>query len=150
MNSKAGVVTVLVIAVVVLTVPLWVALGQRVTGRLKPAPEIPKPTNSELCIMKEPRAQHMQVIDEWRNSVVREGKSVYKSQNHVDPKTGEPVEYVMSLTQTCLLECHASEKDPATDAEGNVLSVQQRFCNECHQFANIRPNCWDCHLEGSP
>jgi hypothetical protein len=150
MNSRAGVIVALVVALVVLTVPFWYALGQRVTGRSQAAPDIPKPTNAENCVENNMRARHMQVIDEWRDAVVREGQRVYPSQDHRDPHTGEPVEYVMSLTETCLLKCHSTEENPKTDEAGNVLSVQQRFCNECHQFANIRPNCWDCHLEGSP
>ena len=33
MNSKAGVVIGLIIGLVVLTVPFWYALGQRITGQ---------------------------------------------------------------------------------------------------------------------
>ncbi len=144
MNSKAGVVIALVIALVVLTVPFWYALGQRVTNRLQPAPVSVVPTGEGMhCVEKNMRARHMQVLDEWRDAVVRDGKKMYQSQDYRDPDTDEPIEYEMSLTNTCL-KCHAS-----ADPESTV-SVQQRFCNECHQYANIRPNCWDCHLEGSP
>jgi hypothetical protein len=147
MNSKAGVIIGLVIALVVLTVPFWYALGQRVTGRSQPAPEIALPTAEDMgcpekdrhCVEDNMRARHMQVIDEWRDAVVRDGiTEEYESQDHPGSS------YVRSLTKTCLLQCHASAEPDST------VSVQQRFCNECHQYANIRPNCWDCHLEGSP
>jgi hypothetical protein len=123
----------------VLTVPFWYALGQRVSGQSDPAPSPALPTNAEHCIEKDMRAQHMQVIDEWRDTVVREGiTEKYKS-------TSFPGEtYERSLTKTCLMQCHA------TGDVDSTVSVQERFCNECHEYANIRPNCWDCHLTGSP
>jgi hypothetical protein len=135
MNSKVAVVIGLIIALIVLTCPFWYALA---AGRPDPPPSSALPEGH--CIEKDMRARHMQVIDEWRDAVVREGiTEEYESEDF----PGES--YVRSLTKTCLLECHAH--DGRAD-EG--LSVQQRFCNECHQYANVRPNCWDCHLEGSP
>jgi hypothetical protein len=138
MNSKGSVIFGLVIAIVVLTLPFWYAMGQRVTGRSEPAPSVPKPTNSEHCVEKDMRARHMQVIDEWRDTVVRDGVAEkYESQDF----PGEA--YERSLTKTCLMQCHATAEG------GEGATVQDRFCNECHQYANIRPYCWDCHLKGS-
>jgi len=128
----------LVVAIVVLTLPFWYALGQRVMGQSDPAPSVPKPTNSEHCIENDMRARHMEVIDEWRNEVVREGTTErYESKDY----PGESFE--RSLTKTCLMQCHA------TAETGEGATVQERFCNECHAYANVRPNCWDCHLKGS-
>jgi hypothetical protein len=146
MNSKAGVVIGLIIGLVVLTVPFWYALGQLATGQSDPPPSLALPTNAERCVEANMRAVHMQVIDEWRDAVVRDGVTdKYES-------TDFPGElYERSLTKTCLMQCHATAKvDTNLVADGQAMSVQQRFCNECHQYANVRPNCWDCHLEGSP
>ncbi len=143
MNSKSGVIVGLVIALVVLTVPFWYALGQQFMGKSVSKPSVPKPTNAEKCIEENMRARHMQVIDEWRNAVVREGVT--------DPyRASDGNEYERSLTKTCLMQCHSTEEEPKTDEAGTVLPVQERFCQECHEYTNIRPNCWDCHLKGSP
>ncbi len=141
MNSRVNVIFGLVIAIVVLTLPFWYALAQPKAARKAPA--MPRPTNSDRCIEEDMRARHMQVIDEWRNTVVRDGVA--------EPyKAADGNEYERSLTKTCLMQCHSTEDQPKTDEAGNVLPVQERFCQECHEYANIRPNCWDCHLKGSP
>jgi hypothetical protein len=38
-------------------------------------------------------------------------------------------EYEISLTDTCL-SCHSDKEE---------------FCDTCHEYAGISPNCWDCH-----
>jgi hypothetical protein len=69
------------------------------------------------------RANHMQLLDEWRDAVVRDG---YRQHVRVDGKSFE-----MSLSNTCL-DCHSNKKD---------------FCDKCHEYASVRPYCWDCHIE---
>ncbi len=69
------------------------------------------------------KAEHMQLLDEWRDTVVRNNKRMYT--NLID-KT-----YEMSLTNTCM-ECHYNKKD---------------FCDKCHNYASVDPYCWDCHIE---
>jgi hypothetical protein len=69
------------------------------------------------------RADHMQLLDLWRHSVVREGKRIY-----VNP---DGKEYNMSLSNTCL-DCHSNKAE---------------FCDRCHNYASVRPYCWDCHIE---
>jgi len=71
----------------------------------------------------EMRASHMQVIYDWRETVVRGGARTYR---HPDG-TDRP----MSLSNTCLA-CH----------EG-----QEKFCNACHQYLAVKPFCWDCHFD---
>jgi len=55
--------------------------------------------------------------------VVRDGERYYTS------TSGE--QFVMSLTSTCLV-CHAD---------------RDAFCTTCHDYANVKPTCWDCHVD---
>ncbi len=67
-------------------------------------------------------ANHMDLLDEWRNSVVREGNRIYTAK--------DGTQFNMSLTNTCL-DCHDNK---AT------------FCDRCHNYAAVDPACWDCHI----
>ena len=40
-------------------------------------------------------------------------------------------EYDKSLTRGCMA-CHTS---------------RENFCARCHDYADVRPACWDCHVE---
>jgi hypothetical protein len=67
------------------------------------------------------RAEHMQMLDQWRDAVVREGKTHYVS------ASGQPFE--MSLDDGCL-KCHSNRDE---------------FCDSCHDYASVEVYCWDCH-----
>ncbi|NMW20865.1 MAG: sulfate reduction electron transfer complex DsrMKJOP subunit DsrJ [Chlorobiaceae bacterium] len=67
------------------------------------------------------RANHMRVLNEWRNSAVREGDRIYLASN------GSKFEKSLN---TCL-ECHKKNR---------------LFCFNCHMYANVKPKCWNCHL----
>lgn len=79
----------------------------------------------EVCIedAKWMRANHMQVLNDWRNEVVRYGNRLYTSS--LNGKT-----YEMSLQNTCM-SCHVSKVE---------------FCDKCHNNATVNPYCWDCHV----
>jgi len=38
--------------------------------------------------------------------------------------------YMKGLQLTCL-QCHTSK---------------EKFCDSCHQYAAVKPYCWDCHF----
>ncbi len=69
------------------------------------------------------RSSHMQLLNDWRNEVIREGNRIYVSKT--DKK-----EYEMSLQNTCT-KCHTSKA---------------QFCDKCHDFVGTAPKCWDCHI----
>jgi len=79
--------------------------------------------DSSACIGSKEymRANHMRVLNEWRHSSVRDGNRV-----HVAPD-GRKIEKSLN---TCL-NCHS----------GNRM-----FCFNCHMYANVKPNCWNCHI----
>jgi len=118
MSDKPIIVIGLVIALVVLTVPFWYALAAG-TGEATPELDLPE----GQCVAEDMTARHMELLDQWRDEVVREGDC---SDIEVNGK-----KYAKSLTRGCL-SCHTSRQD---------------FCVKCHSYANVEPTCWDCHVE---
>ncbi|MEW6221126.1 MAG: sulfate reduction electron transfer complex DsrMKJOP subunit DsrJ [Thermodesulfobacteriota bacterium] len=117
MYNTGKVLTGLVLFVGFITYPFW-------GGEASPVPKLQKPEKEKQCI--EPvafmRAQHMQMLDDWRNDVVRQATRKYTA---VDGK-----QHNMSLQNTCM-KCHTSKKE---------------FCDKCHTYAGVSPFCWTCHV----
>jgi hypothetical protein len=65
----------------------------------------------------------MQILNDWRDAVVREDRRVYVS------STGK--QYDMSLQNTCM-KCHDDK---------------EKFCDKCHVALSVDPYCWTCHIE---
>jgi len=69
------------------------------------------------------RAEHMVLVNNWRDSVVRDDNRGYLSNaNHK--------RFNMSLQNGCM-QCHSNKK---------------KFCDECHNYLAVKPYCWDCHI----
>ena len=115
-NAKV-VIPVLLLFVGLLTYPLW-------QGGTNERPELQKPAKGTHCVESAEwmRANHMQLLDQWRHEVVREQKRTYTS------TTGET--YNKSLSETCL-DCHQSK---------------EQFCDQCHEYASVKLVCFNCHL----
>ena len=111
----------LAVFLVLVTAPMWWNLA---TGADIQAPELDLPQGQPGCVLPvgEMRASHMELLDDWRDLVVRDGERVMT--------TWDGRETRRSLTKTCL-GCH-------TDTE--------KFCDRCHGYVGVAPNCWDCHL----
>jgi len=123
MKNKGLIITGLVIFLIIVSTPLWWNLF---AGGAAEAPEpqlSDKAKAAEHCVESKDymKKEHMQLLDEWREDVVRHAKRTY-----INSK-GE--KFDMSLTNTCL-DCH-SNKD--------------KFCDACHDYTSVRPYCWDCH-----
>jgi len=123
MNDRKYIVTGLVIFLVIATFPFWYNLGKASSG-----PEIKlteKAKAAKECVMPTTymRAEHMQLLDLWRHSVVRNGERIFVN--------AQGKEFPMSLSNTCL-DCHANKAD---------------FCDKCHTYASVTPYCWDCHID---
>ena len=122
MNDKYKIYTGILLFLAILTLPFWYNLG-----KAAPAPEITLPDSAVTgaCVRSTDymKTQHMQLLDEWRDSVVREGKRIY-----VDSSGRE---FRMSLSDTCL-DCHSEKAE---------------FCDRCHRYASVTPYCWDCHID---
>ncbi len=70
------------------------------------------------------RREHMQLLNNWRDSVVREMYRKYVS-------TSNGKRFDMSLQNGCM-HCHSNKK---------------KFCDECHNYMAVKPYCWDCHIQ---
>jgi len=125
MKDKKLIVTGVIIFLIIATFPFWYN-----RGKAAPMPELvltPKAKAAKVCVRSTEymRAEHMQLLDKWREKVVREGDRIYVS------PSGK--QYNMSLSNTCL-DCHSNKA---------------QFCDRCHDYASVRPYCWDCHLDKS-
>ncbi len=91
-------------------------------------PDLARPAQATRCVAPTDymRASHMVLLGQWREAVVRNGVRTYTA---ADGRT-----FRMSLTGTCLRQCHTDKR---------------KFCDRCHDYADVRPTCWDCHLDGS-
>ncbi|HWR72405.1 MAG TPA: sulfate reduction electron transfer complex DsrMKJOP subunit DsrJ, partial [Nitrospirota bacterium] len=67
--------------------------------------------------------EHMQILNNWRDSVVRDNKRQYVSDT-------SKRHFNMSLQNECM-QCHSNKK---------------KFCDECHNYLAVKPFCWDCHI----
>lgn len=114
----------LIIFLLLITSPFLLHIGK---PDVAPQPSLDTPVIKQMsdkqCVESADfmRTGHMQMLNDWRDQVVREGKTVYVS------SSGR--EYEMSLENSCL-NCHSN---------------QQEFCDSCHTYADVDPYCWDCH-----
>ena len=101
------------------TFPFWYGLGQAV-----PVPKVQLPKDQKACVAPTEfmKTSHMQMLNEWRDYVVRDGLRVFVA---ADGK-----KYNMSLSNQCM-KCHAEKT---------------KFCDQCHNYLGVAPYCWDCHV----
>ena len=125
MRDRGRILVGLALFVALVTFPFWSRLAASGEGETA-QPELVYPADANNCVEDTPfmTANHMDLLNRWRDYVVRSGVLTYTSTT-----TGE--EYLMSLTKTCL-DCHESRDD---------------FCTRCHDYANVEPTCWDCHVQ---
>ena len=124
MNDKGKIIAGIVIFFIVATFPFWFNMFMEKA----PAPEpvlTAKAKAAEKCVRDTEfmTANHMQLLDEWRDTVVRKAERIYTN--------AEGKEFTMSLSNTCL-DCHSNKTE---------------FCDRCHTYASIEPYCWDCHID---
>jgi len=110
----------LVIFLCIITLPIWYSLA---SGKAAYVPEPQIVTKEKRCIEAKEwmRENHMDLLDNWRESAVRQGNRTYVA--------SDGQEYEMSITGTCL-DCHPNKSG---------------FCDQCHDYVGVKPDCWDCH-----
>jgi [DsrC]-trisulfide reductase subunit J len=113
----------LVLFAALVTAPAWL-------GAARPSRplELARPSKAKQCVEATAfmRARHMELLDGWRDAVVRRAERVYVAS---DGRRHE-----ISLTRTCL-GCH---EEP------------EKFCDRCHAYAGVEALCWDCHRKKRP
>ncbi len=120
MYDSGKIIPGLIIFVLFVTFPIWYNHGD--AGAV-PKVELPKDTKECVLPADEMRAEHMQLLNEWRDDVLRSADRSF------NVKIGDK-KYQMSLMNTCM-QCHTSKK---------------KFCDQCHDYTSVSPYCWDCHL----
>ncbi len=118
MYNTGKVVLGIIVFIALFSSPFLINMSGDVTGM----PEMTVPEGECIYPKDEMRANHMDILNTWRDKVVREDIR-YTEIN------GEQVE--MSLSHTCM-SCHESRKE---------------FCNRCHDYMEVKPYCWDCHVD---
>ena len=88
-------------------------------GAPKPVVKIENPGQC-VAPVEEMRKNHMEMLKHTRDRTVRQGIRGEKSG-----------------LNGCI-DCHASK------ATGTVLG-KEGFCQECHTYAAVKLDCWDCH-----
>lgn len=120
MYDSGKIIAGLIVFLGLFTSPFWYDLSND-KAMIQPNPILP--SNQKECVASTEfmRRDHMELLDDWRFQVVREGGTNYMSSH------GKVFE--MRFTKTCL-GCH-----PNTS----------QFCDQCHNYVGVNPYCWDCH-----
>jgi len=113
----------LVIFLGLATFPAWHNLAARVTAK-GPNPALPAREKQCVAPLEYMKTAHMTLLLNWREDVVRRDVRDFTAFNGKH--------YTMSLTTTCLQQCHGTKAD---------------FCDRCHNYAAVSPPCWNCHLD---
>ncbi len=121
MYNKGTIIPGLIVFVLFVTFPIWFSMFTT-AGEL-PKPELP-PGGEKHCVASAEymRANHMQLLNEWRDNVLRDAD---REILEIDG-----VKYPKGLQMACM-KCH---------------SQKEKFCDSCHTYAAVDPYCWDCHL----
>lgn len=127
MYDKGKIIPMLIIFIVLVAFPfLYNKTIGKTSAKLKVSLDTPviKKMSKKQCIKPTNvmRNEHMKILDEWRKSVIRNGEREY---GIIDG-----VKYEKSLEKTCI-HCHSNKKD---------------FCDKCHNYVNVKPYCWNCHI----
>lgn len=126
MNDRNTIITGLVIFIVIITFPVWYNMGRassaptpKLVGKAKTAGECVAPKD----YMK---LEHMQILDVWRDAVVRDADRIYTS------ASGKQYNMSLSTGEDSCIGCHTEKAE---------------FCDKCHDYASVNPYCWDCHID---
>lgn len=123
MRDRALIFAGLVVFLGLVTFPVWYNMT---SGARAAAPEIKLPPGG-TCVAPTDymKTSHMSLLVQWRDAAVRENNRRYTA---FDGK-----EYTISLTGTCLKQCHTNKAE---------------FCDRCHNYSGVRtPYCWECHVD---
>lgn len=128
---------------------LGATVANRSLGKFRTKPAIELPKHEKFCVrdVNFMRKNHMKLLNDWRDQVVRDGVRKEKIPRRDDQgkilkdSSGKTVYQTIerSLTKTCL-RCH---DNPRT------------FCDRCHLYAGvIKPGgnivCFHCHIMPNP
>ena len=140
MGDRGKILLGLAIFVILVTFPFWGRLAASGDAQVD-RPELEYPADATACVEDTPYmiANHMDLLNSWRDAVVRDGALDYAA------TSGES--YLMSLTETCL-DCH-SDPDMEMERGERTISVfvdeevlrgsihADVECVFCHESADV-------------
>ena len=106
MYDSGKIIPGLIIFVLIITFPIWYNHGD--AGEVPKAGKAQRTQSSVSCRLTEMRTKHMQLLNQWRDEVLRTGDRAFFE---VEGKM-----YQKSLQNACI-KCHTSKK---------------KFCDTCH------------------
>ncbi|HKJ97971.1 MAG TPA: sulfate reduction electron transfer complex DsrMKJOP subunit DsrJ [Desulfotignum sp.] len=123
--TNKWIVTGLAVFVLAVLSPFW--FNMVTTTQAAPEPELlGRAKEARKCVLDkyDMRANHMSLLDEWRDAVVRDADRIYVAAN------GKSFHMSLSTGENSCLGCH---EDKA------------KFCDSCHTYTSVEPYCWECH-----
>jgi hypothetical protein len=123
--NKNTIIAGLVIFVIAVLSPIW--FNMVTTTQAAPEPELSaRAKEAKKCVLDkfDMRANHMSLLDDWRDSVVRDADRMYTAAN------GHEFNMSLSTGENSCLGCHEDK---------------EKFCDSCHTYASVTPYCWECH-----
>ncbi len=125
MYDAGKIIAGLMVFLVLMTFPIWHNLLFGVTEIQDPEIATKNMPGKDQCVKStaEMKALHMDLLNQWRDSAVRQGERVYTA--------ADGRKFNMSLSQTCM-DCHNNK---------------EKFCDRCHNAVAVSPYCWECHIE---
>ncbi len=123
MHDGGKIIAGLIVFLGLVTFPFWYNVGS--AAYKSPELQLPPKSKATQCVESTDwmKGEHMQLLDHWRDYVVRDADRVYTSRDF-------GTHFEMSLQKTCM-ECH---------------ETKEKFCDRCHDAAAVAPYCWDCHI----
>lgn len=123
MYGSGRVIPSLIIFVGLMTFAIWYN-----AGKAQQPPDLVLPDEYRECVRDTQfmRESHMVLLHEWRDDILRRSGTR-------TGVTSNGLRYDRSLQKGCL-SCHKNK---------------DTFCDRCHAYASVKPNCWNCHLEPS-
>jgi hypothetical protein len=124
MRDRGTIIAGLVVFLALVTFPVWWNTAQ---GKTSKGPDLKLPIAAKQCVapVAYMKSSHMELLLAWRDEVVRK--------NHRNFTSYDGKSYAMSLSGTCLKQCHQNKAE---------------FCDRCHSYAAVQgPYCWDCHVD---
>ena len=125
MNKNRLIALGLILFVLAFTFPVLMSLNKPAAQTQPPAIAQNEQALQELAQKlgvknaEEFRAKHKQILAEWKDLAVRDGKRIY-----ISP---DGREIPINLEN---------------------LANQPQYCNDCHNYVGIeKPSCWTCHVE---
>ncbi len=126
MHDGGKIILFVIILLVLFTAPVWYNLiGGQAGEEVNPVIATADEPGRDQCVKDTEwmKKHHMDLLNDWRDDVVRRSDRVYV--------TEDGRKFNKSLSMTCM-DCHSNKEE---------------FCDKCHDYLDVTPYCWTCHVE---